>query len=137
METKIDKKEKRNKIIYWIFTLWMCLGMTASGIVQFVKAPEQVDMITHLGYPLYFLSFLAVMKFLGVITVLAPGFPLLKEWAYAGFFFTMLGALYSHLVLADPFKETFPPILLLVLIGISWYFRPSNRKINQPQIPKV
>jgi hypothetical protein len=115
----------------------MCLGMTASGIVQFMKVPEQVDMIAHLGYPLYFLSFLAIMKFLGVITVLIPGFPLLKEWAYAGFFFTMLCALYSHIVLGDPFKETFPPILLLALIGISWYFRPANRKIIPAQTANV
>lgn len=128
META--KKEKRLKIIYWILTIWMCLGMTSSGIVQLIKLPEEVEMMTHLGYPLYFLGFLGVLKILGVMVILIPKFTLLKEWTYAGFFFTMLGALYSHLALGDPFKEAFPPILLLVLISLSWLLRPMNRKIN-------
>ncbi|MES2618906.1 MAG: DoxX family protein, partial [Bacteroidota bacterium] len=83
--------EKRNKIIYWIATVWLSLGMVSSGIVQFIKMQEEVDLFNDLGYPLYFLSILAVWKFLGVITVLMPKFPLLKEWAYAGFFFAMSG----------------------------------------------
>lgn len=120
---------KRNKIIYWIATIWLSLGMVSSGIVQLLKVKEEVDMFTHLGYPIYFLTLLAVWKFLGVIAVLIPKFPLLKEWAYAGFFFAMSGAVISHLVLGDGAKELFGPILLLVLNTVSWYFRPMDRKI--------
>jgi hypothetical protein len=122
---------KRNKIIYWIFTAWLSLGMISTGIVQLMKTKEEVDLFTHLGYPIYFMTMLAVWKFLGVITVLIPKLPLLKEWAYAGFFFSMSGAVFSHIVLGDAFKETFPPFLLLVLTIISWYFRPSDRKLSR------
>ncbi|MCY1496260.1 hypothetical protein D3C87_143030 [compost metagenome] len=122
--------EKRNKIIYWISTLWLALGMVSTGIVQLLHVKEEADMMAHLGYPLYFLTLLAVWKFLGVITILIPKFTLLKEWAYAGFFFAMTGAIYSHIASGDAVKELFPPLLLLVLTMVSWYFRPANRKVN-------
>ena len=121
--------EKRNKIIYWIATIWLALGMLSTGIVQLLKVKEEVDMMTHLGYPLYFLTILGIWKMLGVVTVLIPKFPLLKEWAYAGFFFAMSGAVFSHLASGDEAKEFFGPILLLVLTSVSWYFRPADRKI--------
>lgn len=121
---------KRNKIIYWIATAWLSLGMLSSGIVQVLKLKEEVDMMGHLGYPIYFLTILGVWKILGVITVLVPKFPLLKEWAYAGFFFTMSGAVFSHIAGGDGPKEFFGPILLLILTITSWYFRPANRKIS-------
>ncbi|MES2512723.1 MAG: DoxX family protein [Bacteroidota bacterium] len=120
---------KRNKIIYWIATIWLSLGMLSSGIVQLIKLPEEADMMAHLGYPLYFLTILGVWKILGVITVLIPKFPLVKEWAYAGFFFTMTGAIVSHIAGSDGAKEFFGPVLLLILTIISWYFRPVDRKI--------
>lgn len=120
---------KRNKIIYWIATGWLALGMLSTGIVQLLKMKEEVDMFTHLSYPLYFLTLLAVWKILGVVAVLVPKFLLLKEWAYAGFFFAMSGAVFSHLVCGDPAKDFFGPVLLLILTIVSWYFRPSDRKI--------
>ncbi|HEY9048445.1 MAG TPA: DoxX family protein [Ohtaekwangia sp.] len=120
---------KRNKIIYWIATIWLALGMVSTGVVQLLQVKEEVDMMTHLGYPLYFLIILGVWKLLGVIAVLIPKFPLLKEWAYAGFFFAMSGAVLSHLASGDGAKEFFGPTLLIVLTIISWYFRPADRKV--------
>ncbi|HXA01610.1 MAG TPA: DoxX family protein [Cytophagaceae bacterium] len=120
---------KRNKIIYWIATIWLALGMLSGGIVQLLKMKQNIDGITHLGYPIYFLTILGVWKILGVVTVLIPKFPLLKEWAYAGFFFAMSGAVFSHLASEDGAKEFFGPILLLILTVLSWYFRPTDRKI--------
>ncbi len=120
---------KRNKIIYWISTIWLSLGMTSTGIVQLIRIQEEVDVITNLGYPAYILTILGVWKILGVIAVLIPKFPLVKEWAYAGFFFVMSGAVFSHLAVGDGAKELFGPILLLILTIVSWYFRPADRKI--------
>jgi hypothetical protein len=120
---------KRNKIIYWIATLWLALGMTATGIVQLLQIKEEVDMMSHLGYPLYFLPLLGIWKLLGVIAILIPKFGLLKEWAYAGFFFAMSGAIISHLASGEYGIELFGPTLLLVLTIISWYFRPAERKV--------
>ena len=119
---------KRNKIIYWVATLWLALGMTATGIVQILQVKEEVDMMAHLGYPLYFLVILGVWKLLGVIAILIPKFPLLKEWAYAGFFFAMSGAIISHFAKGDVAINYFGPTLLLVLTVLSWYFRPAYRK---------
>ncbi|GAB2632045.1 DoxX family protein [Emticicia sediminis] len=122
--------KKRNKIIYWIATVWLSLGMISTGIVQLIKMKEEADMMSHLGYPLYFLTLLGIWKILGVVAVLVPKFPLLKEWAYAGFFFSMSGAIYSHIASGDAAKELFGPVLLLVLTVVSWYFRPADRKLN-------
>jgi uncharacterized membrane protein YphA (DoxX/SURF4 family) len=120
---------KRNKIIYWIFTLWLCLGMGTGGVLQLIKMKENVEGMARLGYPEYFLTILGVWKILGVIAVLVPRFPLVKEWAYAGFFFVTTGALYTHFAMNDPLKEFFGSGLLLVLTVISWYFRPADRKL--------
>jgi uncharacterized membrane protein YphA (DoxX/SURF4 family) len=123
---------KRNKIIYWISTLWLALGMLSTGAVQLFKAKEGqggVDMITHLGYPVYLLTIIGLWKMLGVVALLIPGFPLIKEWAYAGFFFIMSGAVFSHIASGDPMNDLFPSLLLLILTMISWYFRPVGRKM--------
>jgi len=76
---------KRNKIIYWIATLWLALGMLSTGIVQLLKMKEEADMMAKLGYPVYMLTILGIWKILGVIAILVPKFALVKEWAYAGF----------------------------------------------------
>ena len=120
---------KRNKIIYWISTIWLALGMLSTGIVQVLKVEEEVDNISQLGYPNYLLTILGVWKILGVVAVLIPSFPLLKEWAYAGFFFAMSGATFSRIASGDSVNEILPSLLLLVLTAISWYFRPVDRKI--------
>ena len=120
---------KTRKIAYWIATLWLALGMTSTGIVQLIKVKAEVDKITHLGYPEYLLTLLAIWKFLGVIAVLIPKFALVKEWAYAGFFFAMSGAIFSHIAVGNPFGEIAPSLLLLTLTVLSWYLRPADRKV--------
>jgi hypothetical protein len=75
------------------------------------------------------LTLLGVWKILGAAAVLIPKFPLVKEWAYAGFFFVMSGAVFSHLAVGDGAMEFFGPVLLLILTFVSWYFRPADRKI--------
>ena len=121
---------KRNKIIYWVATVWLALGMTSTAIVQLIKMDEEVTNFTDLGYPIYLMTLLGVWKLLGVFAILIPKYPLLKEWAYAGFFFAMSGAVISHIAVQDAAITLFGPILLLVLTVISWYFRPAERRIN-------
>ena len=125
--------KKRNKIIYWVATIWLSLGMLSTGVVQLFKlegnGPGSLASMTKLGYPEYFVTFLGIAKVLGVILLLIPGFPLIKEWVYAGFFFMMSGAIFTHIAAGNSISETFPPLLLLILTVVSWYFRPANRKI--------
>jgi hypothetical protein len=120
---------KKNTIIYWIATLWLTLGMVSTGIVQIIKMEEEVANFTKLGYPTYLMTLIGIAKMLGVIAILSPKFPILKEWAYAGFTYTMMGAIISHIVVQDEVSSLFGPALLLVLTFISRYFRPESRKI--------
>lgn len=132
MEKRNAPAGKASKIIYWIATIWLALGMISTGAVQLLKLKAGqggVDMINHLGYPVYLLTILGTWKILGSVAVLIPRFPLLKEWAYAGFFFVMTGAIFSHIAVVDSVSQLFPALLLLILTLISWYFRPTNRKI--------
>lgn len=121
---------KRNKIIYWIVTIFLSIGMLAGGTQQMLQIGGYNEIFASLGYPLYLLSILGVWKILGVIAILIPRFPLLKEWAYAGFFFAMSGAFISHIVVGQAFAEAVPSLILMTVTVLSWYFRPPNRKIN-------
>ena len=120
---------KTHKIIYWIATIWLSLGMVSTGAVQLMKIKEETEMMSRLGYPVYVLTILGIWKMLGTIAVLVPKFPLLKEWAYAGFFFAMSGAVFSHLANGDSVIELIGPTLLIVLTIVSWYLRPADRKL--------
>jgi uncharacterized membrane protein YphA (DoxX/SURF4 family) len=121
---------KGKLITYWIATSLLALGMFSSGLQQVLRTKQMVDLITPLGYPVYFLTLLGIWKILGVIAILIPKFKLLKEWAYAGFFFAMTGALISHLAIADyNVKSILGPLFQTVFVVLSWYFRPESRKV--------
>jgi DoxX-like family len=124
---------KRNKIIYWVATLWLALGMASSGFFQIIKLEDAVKKMSEWGYPTFMLTILGTWKILGVVAILVPKFPLVKEWAYAGFFFLMTGAIFTHFAIGDPATEFFGPSLLLALTLVSWYFRPADRRILQPE----
>jgi uncharacterized membrane protein YphA (DoxX/SURF4 family) len=94
-----------------------------------IQPEDEVIRIAHLGYPVYLLTILGFWKILGVAAVLVPEFPRLKEWAYAGFFFSMSGAAISHILVGDRIGEVFRSVLLLAITLLSWYFRPANRDI--------
>lgn len=120
--------KKRDKIIYWIATIWLSLGMLSSGILQAFNIKMEGDATAELGYPTYFFTLLGCWKILGIVVLLTPKIPLVKEWAYAGFFFAMSGAAFSHLAVGSV-DEIFPSLLLLMLTVVSWYFRPAGRKM--------
>ncbi|WP_339706116.1 DoxX family protein [uncultured Kriegella sp.] len=123
--------KKRDKIIYWVLTIFLSFGMLAGGIQQLLQIGGYNEIISQLGYPLYLLSILGAWKILGVIAILSPKQPLLKEWAYAGFFFAMSGAFISHLAVGQSFAEAIPSLIVLIVTVLSWYFRPANRKLEK------
>ncbi|WP_207513870.1 DoxX family protein [Longitalea luteola] len=136
MEKTKNGSGKASKIIYWIATIWLASGMLASGAQQLLKlkmegavSPPGVEGIARLGFPVYFLTIIGIWKILGVIALLAPRSALIKEWAYAGYFFLTSGAIYTHIAMGHSFAEIFPSLLLLILTVVSWYFRPASRKI--------
>jgi hypothetical protein len=121
--------QRINRIVYWIATLWLALGMLSTGVVQTLRLEGQDDFLDGLGYPSYFPLMLGVWKALGIVALLVPGYPVLKEWAYAGFFFAMSGAVYSHLAADHAVDRALPSLFLLILTVVSWYFRPSDRRV--------
>ena len=123
--------QRSKTVFYWIITGFLAFAMSAQGFTQALHLQGYVDMIVvNLGYPLYLLTIIGIWKILGVIAILIPRFALLKEWAYAGFFFVMSGALFSHLVKQDPIMDILPSVFLLIVIVGSWYLRPINRKLS-------
>jgi len=116
---------------YWICTVLSALTFLSGGIGQLLRWPQTVEGITQLGYPVYFLTILGVWKILGGITVLVPGFPLLKEWAYAGMIFDLTGASASHLAAGGDVRHILVPLVLAALVVGSWALRPEGRRLQR------
>jgi len=110
---------KRDKIVYWIATGIVAAGMAMSAYMYLTKNPELVGAFEHLGFPVYFISILGVAKLLGAIVLIAPAGTRLKEWAYAGFIFVFIGAVWVHLVTGTPWIT---PFMFLVVLGVSYLF---------------
>jgi uncharacterized membrane protein YphA (DoxX/SURF4 family) len=111
---------QRTRIFYWIFTALLVLLMSVGSIPDILAVPEAQALFTHLGYPIYLLPFLGVAKLLGIIAILVPGFPRIKEWAYAGFTFDLAGAMYSGIAVGDPVSAWAPIIIGLACIAGSY-----------------
>jgi hypothetical protein len=111
---------KHAKTLYWIITSLMAAFMLLGAIPDVLRLPQAVSIFGHLGYPVYLLPFLGTAKTLGIIAVLVPAFQRLKEWAYAGLVFDVIGALYSHLSVGDSPSGWMPALIGLVLVGGSY-----------------
>ena len=110
---------KTTKITYWIATGLFSLAMAFGGYSDLVQAPEMTAGMRHLGYPDYVMTILGIAKILGVIALLVPGFKTIKEWAYAGFTFDILGAAWSHTAV-DGFATAIAPLVLLGILALSY-----------------
>jgi uncharacterized membrane protein YphA (DoxX/SURF4 family) len=120
-------------ISYWACTVVLALALFSGGAAQVAHQPQTVEAMMRLGYPLYFATILGLWKILGAIALLAPRFPRLKEWAYAGIFFEMTGAAISHIACGDFGDYAFhiiAPLILVVLAIVSWATRPQSRIVG-------
>ena len=119
---------KIERTLYWIFTGLLGTLIVAASIPDIVRSREAVEIFQHLGYPTYLLPFLGLAKLLGVVAVVGPWFNFLKEWAYAGLTFDLLGALYSHLSVSDGPDRWIFALAGLVLLAASYIlFRQQDR----------
>lgn len=125
---------KKIKIIYWISTGLLLALMLFSGISGLVNTEATNALIvSHLGYPEYFAPLISGAKILGVVALLVPGFHRLKEWAYAGFTFDLLSAIFSFIAVGDPVSGIIPLFIGLALIAVSYIFYHKKRKIELPE----
>ncbi|MFJ7932146.1 DoxX family protein [Peribacillus sp. NPDC096448] len=113
---------KKIKIIYWIFTGLLVALMVLGSIPDIMSVPDAVALFNHLGYPTYLLPFIGIAKLLGVVAILIPGFPRIKEWAYAGFVFDLTGAMYSSISVGDPVSGWLIFIIGYILIAGSYIY---------------
>ncbi len=114
--TNFNQNTKWINIGYWVVTGFFAVALFMAGVMDLLLPPDIVAVMVHLGYPLYFATILGVAKILGAIALLYPGFPTLKEWAYAGFTFDLLGAVISHLASGDSIGEAGAPLFLLIVM---------------------
>jgi VIT1/CCC1 family predicted Fe2+/Mn2+ transporter len=121
--------EKRKLIWYWIITIVLSFCLLMGGLAQALLLKDVKEGFKPLGYPDYFISLIGIWKILGVVPILVPGFRLLKEWAYAGMFFLLTGAVISHLASNDIRPQIIAPIMLAIFAVLSWYLRPAGRRI--------
>ena len=126
-------KLKTAKILFWVVTVLLTTGILLSAVPSVLMLPYAIDHFeNHLGYPAYFLFFTGLTKLLGLVAILSPGFPKIKEWAYAGFVFDLIGAIYSSIAVGDPFVSWLPILIDLILLLISYilFRRISVKTIN-------
>ena len=116
---------------YWLATAAVAAELAVGGVWDIARIPFVRDLVTHLGYPSYFLVLLGVWKVLGAAALIVPRRPLLKEWAYAGAFLTYTGAIASHLTTGYSLGEVGPLALLTVLTALSWALRPPGRRLHR------
>ena len=124
----------RRLLAYWIATGIFCAVLGFSGFAHFTHLEQMVESMTRLGYPLYFMTIIGAAKIVGVATLLAPKLPHLKEWAYAGFTFNMLGATASHAFSGDHLSETVRPAIVLGICVLSYLLRPEDRRLPSAPI---
>ena len=127
---------KKTNTLYWIFTALFGCFMLFSAIPDILVVPDAVAMVsTSLGYPRYIIPFLGVAKTLGVIAILVPGFPRLKEWAYAGLFYDLTGATYSGICTSGFQAEMLFMILPFGLEALSYIY--YHKRQREKQLPVV
>ena len=128
-----DKVVNYSHIGYWFLTALFCFAMGAAGIMNLIGVEAQQEAMASLSYPNYLMTILGVAKVAGVIALLVPGMPLLKEWAYAGFTFDLLGASASHAFSQHTIPEMVVPLVVLAIAAGSYFLRPADRRIPSHQ----
>ena len=125
-----ETNSRARTIGYWVTTGLVAFAIGSGGAAQLARMPENVEGMTHLGYPVYLLTILGIWKVLGTVAILIPGLPRLKEWAYAGIVFDLTGASASHAASGDVTWHIVVPLILAVLAFASWTLRPPSRIVG-------
>jgi uncharacterized membrane protein YphA (DoxX/SURF4 family) len=126
--TDLARSARRRAVAYWIVTALVAAELAVGGAWDILRIPLVRGVMDHLGYPSYSLVIIGVWKLLGAAALLAPRYPRLKEWAYAGAVFNYTGAVASHLAVGDGAGAIAYPLVQLALVAASWALRPPARR---------
>ena len=119
---------RRRSTLYWLATAAVVAECVAGGVTDLFRAGPFFTTLRELRYPAYFATILGVAKLLAAPTLLAPRLPTLKEWAYAGVVFNMIGAFASQVAVGNGPGEWLPPLFVAALVLASWGLRPASRR---------
>jgi DoxX-like family len=119
----------KTKTLHWIFTGLFAAMMLFSAVPDIILTPEAIKFITHLGYPVYFIVFIGIAKALGAIAIVIPGYPRIKEWAYAGLFYDLIAAVYSGIA-TDGLMIQMTFMLLPFGLGIGSYMLYHKKLVH-------
>jgi DoxX-like family len=119
----------RPSMLYWIPTMWVVLTNLWAGTTDILHAPPLYGDLLRLGYPPHFSTLLGVWKVLGAVALLVPGYPLVKEWAYAGFFIDFSSAIVAYVSVGDGVVSYIGPVLSMSALIASWHLRPQSRRL--------
>ena len=115
------------RVTYWVTTGLLAAMSVFAAFAYLSGSPQAVEGFAHAGYPQQLRIILGIAKPLGAIALLVPGLPKLKEWAYAGFTFAWISAFVAH-YLANDGAKAFMPLILLLLLAVSYLTRPASRQ---------
>jgi len=126
--------DRLRTIAYWTFTVLLVAELAAGSLWNFLQIEWVRVQLNHLGYPLYLTYILGVCQIGGAAVIIAPGFPRLKEWAYAGSFFNFSGAVASHLLAGEGASAWLAPVVFSTFVIGSWALRPSDRRLTNAEL---
>ncbi len=129
--------DKAKTIAYWVTTIFGPASFVIGGYLHLIRDPQVMATLAHLGYPPYFAIIMGTWKLLGAIAIVVPGFPRLKEWAYAGFFFDLTGAAATRAFVGDSAADIAAPLVFLALVVASRALRPASRVLKNSIPPEV
>jgi uncharacterized membrane protein len=127
-----ERASSLHTVGYWVMTAILATECLVGGVMGALRMEPFIGIATHLGFPPYFMTLLGIFYMLAGVTLLAPRFPLLKEWAYAGLVFNYTGAVASHVAAGDGVEALMGAILFMTLTVGSWLLRPSSRRAHAP-----
>jgi uncharacterized membrane protein YphA (DoxX/SURF4 family) len=133
----MDSLPAKNVTTYWIFTLLTALLFAVPGAALLLRVPHFTEDMAPLRYPAYFLTILGVWKLLGVVAILSPGLPRLKEWAYAGMVFDLASAAISRAITRGDLIKIVPPLVVVAIVFVSCTLRPAGRTLGVASAPSV
>jgi hypothetical protein len=125
---------KKLNIIYWLSTGLLIPAIGVGSIFDILSTAESLQVFSALGYPTYLSPFLGVAHLLGIVVLLIPKFPRLKEWAYAGFTFDIIGAIYSNLAIGNSLLQIAFPLFALLLLACSYIFYHKKLLLTNEKI---
>jgi hypothetical protein len=120
---------------YWISTGILALMFGSGGVAYLAGGEAQFRGMAELGYPAYFVTMLGVWKVLGALAIVTPRFPRLREWAYAGMAFDLIGAAASHAAVGHPVVKVAVPLVFLAIMAVSWRLADSRLEQSEKTMP--